>query len=124
MYGTFGGKVDWTRCHFEIKPPDSITGVRHFLVGNANDKGVMRNILVTTEEYGEFSFQEDVPDQWLMLRNLVLLRDCGTGEVVVFTRSPHMTKIEDIVQALQDLGEEMVGKMLCDEDEDWLDDMP
>ncbi|XP_047997309.1 uncharacterized protein LOC125234926 [Leguminivora glycinivorella] len=123
MYGSFGGKMDWARCHFEIKPPDYITGMRHFLVGDENDKGVMRNFLVVTDENGEFLLQEEDPDQWLMLRNLVLLRDCVTGEVVVFTRSPQMTKTGDIVLALQDLGEEMIGKMLCDEDEEWVDEI-
>lgn len=61
---------------------------------------------------------EESADQWLVLNNLLLMRDCDTGGVVVFSKLPYQPLLDDIKGALKDFGEDIDnGKIPCEDEE-------
>lgn len=61
---------------------------------------------------------EESADQWLVYKNLLLLRDCDNGGVVVFMKVPAKPSKIHIVEALKVFGETTFnGKMACEEEE-------
>lgn len=56
-----------------------------------------------------------------MIDNLLLMRDCETGDFVVFTRFPVQPRKVEIMDALKMFGEnEPNGTMACNIEETWL----
>ncbi|KAL0831831.1 hypothetical protein ABMA28_001361 [Loxostege sticticalis] len=115
-YGTFSSKVDWSACDLEIMSNDkSETQRRHFLQRSRN--GIMDNIIILEEIHhynSTYTLHPENPDQWLVVKNLLLMRDCYDGDVVVFSRVPHVPRRKDVMEALVYFGEyTMEGKMGC-----------
>ncbi|XP_049871211.1 uncharacterized protein LOC126370417 [Pectinophora gossypiella] len=117
-YGNFSGAINWNKCNLEIKAATEIHR-RHFLQGDSENEGVLDNIIIVEESYtGAQKIQEESADQWLVAHNMLLMRDCETGGVVVFSKVPHLSKQAEIEDALKDFSEEyMNGKMACDDEE-------
>lgn len=49
---------------------------------------------------------EQSPDQWLVVGNILLMRDCDNGDVVVFSRLPMEPSLRDIQHTLTIFGED------------------
>ncbi|XP_063827207.1 uncharacterized protein LOC135076716 [Ostrinia nubilalis] len=116
-YGSFSDKVNWSACDLEIRASDkSETQRRHFL--QRREKGIMENVIIL-EQIGRndttYSLHTESPDQWLVVKHLLLMRDCSDGELVVFSRVPHQPRRKDVMDALVMFGEyTMEGKMACE----------
>ncbi|XP_047026133.1 uncharacterized protein LOC124634558 [Helicoverpa zea] len=69
-------------------------------------------------------------DQWSVIKNLLVMRDCETGDLVVFTKVPSRPRRDDILDALTVFGESKLnGTMACEEksEKTWIkyeDDAP
>lgn len=62
---------------------------------------------------------EESADQWLVYKNLLLLRDCDNGGVVVFSKVPLKPSRALIEDALEIFGETTFsGQMACEEEEE------
>ncbi|CAB3235349.1 unnamed protein product [Arctia plantaginis] len=109
-YGDFDDKVKWRNCILEITSSENKrfdVQRRHFLQKNDLQNGVMENIIIDQERNGNTTsvLHEESPDQWLVVKNLLLMRDCNTGDVVVFSRVPSEPLMNDIEDALVEFGE-------------------
>ncbi|KAJ0177654.1 hypothetical protein K1T71_006527 [Dendrolimus kikuchii] len=119
MYGDFNHTVDWNNSVFEIHSNDKYLTMKHFLFGDGSDFGVLNNIMIIIEDNDNENdtrtyLQEESPDQWMVDKNLLLMRDCDTGDVVVFSRVPHDPKLEDIHDAFKAFGEDALhGTFAC-----------
>lgn len=62
---------------------------------------------------------EESADQWLVYKNLLLLRDCDDGGIVVFAKVPLKPSRALVEEALEVFGEKTFrGQMACEEEED------
>ncbi|XP_026330346.1 uncharacterized protein LOC113237861 isoform X2 [Hyposmocoma kahamanoa] len=129
-YGSFNGIVNWAECNLEIWAATQ-NGRRHFLQGLNEDDGIMDNIIIEDPEASDTTsgaklnaktvavIHEESADQWLVYKNLLLLRDCDNGGVVVFIKVPAKPSKTHIVEALKVFGETTFnGKMACEEEEE------
>ncbi|XP_026727234.1 uncharacterized protein LOC113493446 [Trichoplusia ni] len=121
LYGNFNGSVHWHKCNLEIKSHNNEHpgSRRHFLQGNENEKGVMDNIIIDEEHYQNTSYmtlRRESGDQWLVIKNLLVMRDCDTSDIAVFTRVPLQPRRHDILDALMVFGENNPnGTFACEE---------
>lgn len=77
------------------------------------------NIVLGTSPETLAVIREESADQWLVYKNLLLLRDCEHGGTVVFSKVPYKASKDQIEEALKVFGESFnQGKMACAEDED------
>ncbi|RVE50188.1 hypothetical protein evm_005211 [Chilo suppressalis] len=123
MYGNLSNTIDWNLCHLEIVSSDNMEASRrkHFLYSTGNNRGVMDNIIIEQHKHYDgklkFILFKEIPDQWLVVKNVLLMRDCESGGIVVFSRVPHKPRREDILDALMVFGEDKAdGKMHCNND--------
>ncbi|KOB73792.1 Uncharacterized protein OBRU01_10070 [Operophtera brumata] len=80
---------------------------RHFLQGTNTTKGVFENIVLKkSKEDNIMSLVEQSPDQWFAVKNLLLMRDCDNGDIVIFVRLPFEPSLRDIDDALMIFGED------------------
>ncbi|CAG4933934.1 unnamed protein product [Parnassius apollo] len=113
-YGDFDDAVEWEDCNLEIK--SSLEIKKHFLQGCEKGHGVLENIIPTEKnnKTSNYILKPESPDQWLVVQNLLLMRDCDTGDVIVFSRVPHKPRKEIIIAALKIFGENSwEGKFIC-----------
>ncbi|CAK1579109.1 unnamed protein product [Parnassius mnemosyne] len=113
-YGDFDDAVEWEDCNLEIK--SSLEIKKHFLQGCERGHGVLENIILTEKnnDTSNYILKPESPDQWLVVKNLLLMRDCDTGDVIVFSRAPHKPRKEIIIEALKLFGENSTeGKFIC-----------
>ncbi|XP_037867695.2 uncharacterized protein LOC110385968 [Bombyx mori] len=122
-YNDSNGRINWESCLLEIKTDDANDNIgrKHYLQTKNIDQGVFENIILVDDNLGGNSTPvviEQSPDQWMVFQNLLLMRDCENGEVVVFTRVPHQPKLENVLNALKAFGEETFNGTLACIDED------
>ncbi|XP_013161614.1 PREDICTED: uncharacterized protein LOC106113418 [Papilio xuthus] len=116
-YGSFDDAVEWEDCNLEIR--SSLEAEKHFLQGCEKGHGVLENIIigarnVTGDNTTDFYQKPESPDQWLVVQNLLLKRNCDTGDVIVFSRVPHKPRNSVISEALKIFGEnDADGKFVC-----------
>ncbi|XP_013137698.1 PREDICTED: uncharacterized protein LOC106102694 [Papilio polytes] len=116
-YGSFDDAVEWEDCNLEIR--SSLEAEKHFLQGCEKGHGVLENIIigarnVTGYNTTDFYQKPESPDQWLVVQNLLLKRNCDTGDVIVFSRVPHKPRNSVIAEALKIFGEsDSDGKFVC-----------
>ncbi|KAF9807352.1 hypothetical protein SFRURICE_000535 [Spodoptera frugiperda] len=128
IFGNFNETVHWEKCFLEIKSSEKLDGGsrRHFLQGTQSDKGVMDNIIIDEEHCQNTTYltlHRESGDQWLVIKNLLVMRDCDTGDLVVFSRVPSRPRKQEILDALRIFGENKPnGTMACEEktDKSWL----
>lgn len=71
-------------------------------------------LTVTGDNTTDFYQKPESPDQWLVVQNLLLKRNCDTGDVIVFSRVPHKPRNSVIAEALKIFGEsDSDGKFVC-----------
>ncbi|XP_037302824.1 uncharacterized protein LOC119193333 [Manduca sexta] len=123
-YGNFNNTVDWNSCLLEIKSGERPYAFdrKHFLQVNESSKGVFANVIFDEnddrENQTKIRLHDESADQWLVIKNLLLMRDCENGDVAVFSRVPHQPRLEDVWDALKVFGEvAMNGTLACLEDD-------
>ncbi|PZC74418.1 hypothetical protein B5X24_HaOG207895 [Helicoverpa armigera] len=135
VFGNFNDTVRWDKCFLEIKSSEKSEGGsrRHFLQGTQSDRGVMENIIIDEEHCENTTYitlHRESGDQWSVIKNLLVMRDCETGDLVVFTKVPSRPRRDDILDALTVFGESKLnGTMACEEksEKTWIkyeDDAP
>ncbi|XP_047505214.1 uncharacterized protein LOC125049799 [Pieris napi] len=86
-YRTLGGNILWENCTLEIRTTSSKAFKRrHFLQGTTYN-GVFKNIIIETGEITKLVNEN--PDQWFLRKNLLIMRDCFNGDIVIFARVPY-----------------------------------
>lgn len=77
------------------------------------------NIISGTNIESLTVIHEESADQWLVYKNLLLLRDCDNGGVVVFSKVPSKPSRIQVEEALEVFGEaNFEGQLACEEEED------
>lgn len=82
-----------------------------------------RILLYFPENTTYLTLHRESGDQWLVIKNLLVMRDCDTGDLVVFSRVPSRPRKQEILDALRIFGENKPnGTMACEEktDKSWL----
>ncbi|XP_059053692.1 uncharacterized protein LOC131847979 [Achroia grisella] len=124
FYGTFNETVDWSDCNIEIKSSEMTKSRKHFLQGSKYDMEIMDNVIIEEEYKDNFIYasrHEESANQWQVIKNLLLMRDCDSGDIVVFARVPMQTRIEDLESALKLFGEDTINyTTTCDNETDVL----
>ncbi|CAH2040215.1 unnamed protein product, partial [Iphiclides podalirius] len=113
-YGNFDDSVEWEDCNLELRSSMEIK--KHFLQGCEKGHGVLENIIIgdKNDTTSKYNLDPESPDQWLVVQNLLLMRDCDTGDVIVFSRVPHKPHSDVIIEALKQFGENTTdGKFIC-----------
>ncbi|KAH9645057.1 hypothetical protein HF086_005602 [Spodoptera exigua] len=83
----------------------------------------MTNPIYALENTTYLTLHRESGDQWLVIKNLLVMRDCDTGDLVVFSRVPSRPRKPEILEALRIFGENKPnGTMACEEksEKSWL----
>ncbi|XP_038221628.1 uncharacterized protein LOC119839436 [Zerene cesonia] len=108
-YGSFENKVFWDNCTLEIK--SDTTAMKHFLQETSLDHGILLNVII---EFGNATkLVNEGPDQWFVQKNLLLMKDCSSGDVVVFARVPFLPRKDVIMEGLKLTSDSTSGKYTC-----------
>ncbi|CAH3927139.1 unnamed protein product [Pieris brassicae] len=87
-YGTIvGGNVLWENCTLEIRTPSSKVFKRRHFLQRTMYNGVFKNIII--EIGATKKIVNENPDQWFLRKNLLIMRDCFNGDIVIFARVPY-----------------------------------
>ncbi|CAK1543848.1 unnamed protein product [Leptosia nina] len=113
-YGLLSDDVHWDNCTLEIKA----TGVqvvkrRHFLQQTIANHGILLNIIIEMDTTNHLI--HDNPDQWFVMKNLLTVRDCSTGDLVIFSRVPYQPGRDVIESLLDKFKNKEPGSWTCDE---------
>ncbi|CAG4946058.1 unnamed protein product [Colias eurytheme] len=107
-YGSFQNEVFWDNCTLEIKSESA--SMKHFLQETSLGHGILLNVII--EIGNETKLATEGPDQWFVQRNLLLMKDCCSGDVVVFARVPFLPRKDVIMEGLKLVGG-TGGKYTC-----------
>nr|XP_032515945.1 uncharacterized protein LOC116769075 [Danaus plexippus plexippus] len=111
-YGDFNGTVIWDDCNLEIKTSDSSR--KHFLQGCHKGLGVLENIVVDLKDKTP-TLIDETADQWLVMENLLLMKDCVSGKIVIFSRNSYQPKLHEVKKAIRGFGTNGEGDWACRE---------
>ncbi|XP_045485255.1 uncharacterized protein LOC123689415 [Pieris rapae] len=76
-YDTFGGNVLWENCTLEIRTTSSKVFKRKHYLQRTKYNGTTTKLV------------NENPDQWSLRKNLLIMRDCFNGDIVIFSRVPY-----------------------------------